>query len=49
MDKELEIANELSEKLVIEILAYNGKITTAGVIGILEIIKHTLISDAQGN
>lgn len=49
MEKELEIARELSEKIIEAIMAYEGKIATIGVIGILEIIKLQIYTDAQGN
>lgn len=49
MEKELEIAGELSEKILEAIMAYDGKIATISVIGILEIIKLQIYTDAQGN
>lgn len=49
MREELEIAGELSEKILEAIMAYEGKIATISVIGILEIIKLQIYTDAQGN
>lgn len=48
MEKELEIAGELSDKIIEAILAYDGRISTVGVIGILEIIKLQIYTDVQG-